>query len=72
MNGIAIKDNKDKVNDMLLRVYMDSKKIPYQTIGDDNLYNIMIYLCEQKIMPAHLMPKFIVDKYGLIDNQPSL
>lgn len=60
------------VEAMLLRAYMDANKIPYQTVGDDNIENIKKYLCEKKVMPAHLMPKYIVEKYGLIDNQPSI
>jgi hypothetical protein len=64
--------NSEVVDDMLLRAYMDANKIPYQTVGDSNIENIKKYLCEKKIMPAHLMPKYIVEKYGLIDNQPSV
>lgn len=69
---IKTQDELDKVHSMLLRAYMDAMKLPYQTVGDSNVTNIRDYLCEQKIMPAHLVSEYLVKKYGLIDNQPSL
>ncbi len=57
---------------MLLRAWMDAKRIPYMTVGDSNIENIQEYLCENKIMPAHLVPQYLRDKYKLVDNSPSL
>ena len=61
-----------KLQGMCMRAYMDANKIPYQTVGDSNIENIKTYLCEKCIMPAHMVPGHLVNRYGLIDAGPSL
>ncbi len=72
MNSVSNNPLMNKANDLLLRAYMDSKKIPYMTVGDSNIERIEKYLLENKIMPYHCVPEHVARKHGLVDNGPNL
>lgn len=61
-----------RLQSLCLQIYMDYNKIPYQNVGVSAIDEIRKYLLESKVMPAHLVPTFIAEKYGLVDNRPKL